>query len=282
MDQAPGYLVIGHITKDLLPGGGFRTGGTATYASLTAHLLGLRTAVVTSAEPGFCFAHAHPSIMVRCHPAERTTTFENVYSGGVRRQHLRCVANRLTGIHIPDAWRRADLVHLGPVAQEVDPRVCDLFPSPMMVVTPQGWMRSWDATGAVTRCKWPDAEHVLRRADVVVLSMEDLGGDEELLEHYVRRARHLVLTLGENGAMVFSAGRSERVPAYGVCVADPTGAGDVFAAAYVVRYAETGDTQRAAQFANSAASFVVEGAATDAVPTRDPVEWRMRHGRRRE
>ena len=41
------YLVLGHITCDVSTDG-YRLGGTATYATLTARALGLRVGVVTS------------------------------------------------------------------------------------------------------------------------------------------------------------------------------------------------------------------------------------------
>jgi sugar/nucleoside kinase (ribokinase family) len=41
------YLVIGHITEDATSTG-HRLGGTATFAALTARLLGLRVGIITS------------------------------------------------------------------------------------------------------------------------------------------------------------------------------------------------------------------------------------------
>ena len=51
-DQAtPEFLAIGHVARDLLPNGGWRLGGTVTFAAFTAQRLGLRAAIVTSASP---------------------------------------------------------------------------------------------------------------------------------------------------------------------------------------------------------------------------------------
>ena len=47
----PGYVVVGHITRDLLSTGDSRMGGTATYAAVTAARLGYRVGVLTSARP---------------------------------------------------------------------------------------------------------------------------------------------------------------------------------------------------------------------------------------
>ena len=62
---------------------------------------------------------------------------------------------------------------------------------------------------------------------------------------------------------------------------DPTGAGDVFAAAYLIRYHETGDPYEAAQFANLVASFSVEAPGTEGIPTRDEVLTYLSLKRRR-
>jgi len=278
----PGYLVIGHVSRDLAPDGTFRVGGTATYSALTAHRLGLRVGVVTSADPETSLFEDEPSIAVHCRRAVQTTTFENVYGAQGRRQYIHGVAGPLTAADLPVGWDKAPIVHLGPLAQEVHPALVEVFPSALLGVTPQGWLRRWDGRGRVSPVEWQDAGRVLSVADVVVLSLGDLGGDRRLLESYVDLARLLVLTMGEKGAIVYRRNQQQPVPAYLVDEVDPTGAGDVFAAAYFVRLHETGDAIEAARFANCAASFVVEGVGTANVASRERIEWRLRHGRLRK
>jgi 1D-myo-inositol 3-kinase len=278
-EEPPDYLVIGHVTRDLMPDGSYRPGGTATYAGLAAHRLGLRVGVVTSAAP--LDATIEAGIAVEVRPAPQTTTFENLYPGGARRQFCRAVAARLTLDDVPVPWRHARIVHLGPVAQEVDPQLVFAFGGALIGVTPQGWLRRWGADGRVQRADWPQAREVLSRAGAVFVSADDLWGDRALLRDWVRWAPLLVLTVGKEGAIVYHSGRQRRFPAYVVSEVDPTGAGDVFAAAYLVRLSETGDPYEAAQYANCAASFVVEGVGATCIPTRDEVERRLRHGRLR-
>jgi len=275
----PDYLVIGHVTRDRLPDGSYRPGGTATYAGLAAHRLGRQVGVVTSGLPDEVSVAAGIAAAVK--PAPRTTTFENLYDGGTRRQFCHAVACRLTLEDIPAAWRGAEIVHLGPVAQEVDPWLVSAFGGALVGITPQGWLRRWGADGRVQRAEWPEAREVLSRAGVVIASVDDLGGDRALLDQWVRWARLFVLTVGKEGAIVYYGGQQRRLPAYAVAEVDPTGAGDVFAAAYLVRLSEAGDPYEAAQYANCAASFVVEGRGAASVPTRDQVEWRLLHGRLR-
>jgi 1D-myo-inositol 3-kinase len=278
----PEYLVIGHVTQDQAPDGTFRVGGTATYSALAAMHLGLRVGVLTSAHPTTPLFEDQSSISVRCRPAKCTTTFENVYVAGSRQQYLRAVAEDITIADLPSGWDAVPIVHLGPVAQEVDLDLALAFPLSFLGVTPQGWLRSWDAQGLVSsvECAW--ADHVLSVADVVVLSLEDIGGDRQRLERIVDFAPTLVLTIGRDGAVVFHGGQERSMPAYAVSEVDPTGAGDVFATACIVRLHETSDIYEAARFANCAASFVVEGVGVSSVPSRAQVETRLRRGSLRD
>ena len=278
---APDYLVVGHVTKDLVPGG-FVLGGTVAFASLTAHRLGRSAAVLTRGAwlPGL--AARFDGVAFHLLPAEVTTTFENVYTPAGRVQHLRAAAPAIPAAAVPAAWRAAGVVHLGPVAQEVPPELAEAFPDATLVgVTPQGWLRTWDASGLVRPAPWDNAERVLARADVLVFSAEDVGGDLALVRRYAELARLAVVTDHRNGCTVWYQGRQEHHPAFEVDEVDPTGAGDVFAAAFLLRYGETRDSAEAARFANCVASFVVEGRGTAVLPTQQQVEQRLKTGRYR-
>jgi sugar/nucleoside kinase (ribokinase family) len=65
----------------------------------------------------------------------------------------------------------------------------------------------------------------------------------------------MVLTAGAEGCTVFMAGESRHIPAPGVIEVEATGAGDVFAAAFLVRLWQTaGNPWEAARFANELAA----------------------------
>lgn len=281
MKETPDYLVIGHATRDVAPEGGFLAGGTVTYAGITASRLGMQVAVLTSADPAFPLFRDDPSVRVHCRPAQAMTTFENVYAHGARQQHLRAIAETLTPTDLPVGWERASVVHLGPIAQEVDAALVKAFPRALLGVTPQGWLRRWDAQGLVSPAPWPFSADLLRATDAVVFSPEDVGGDRQQIAYFRQNTRLCVLTLGPIGAIVCQGANEKRVPAYQAQEVDPTGAGDVFAAAFFIRLYETRDAIEAARFANSAASFVIEGPGTSRIPSREQVEWRVQHGRLR-
>ena len=268
----PDYFVIGTVTKDVIPGG-YRPGGTVTYSSVTVQRLGLQAGVVTRADPEMDFSLlTSRGILVASAPSRETTTFENIYDGGSRTQYVRAVSDAIQDADVPESWRTAPIVHLGPLAQEMDEGIVHLFPGSLIGVTPQGWMRQWDATGRVSPTVWQGARKLLPHADVLVISEEDIGGDTHLVDEYVRLARIVIVTNGWEGSTVYADGERRQVPPRRASVeVDPTGAGDVFAAAYLVALHEQDNPFKAARFANVVASFSVEAYGIDGIPTRQQV-----------
>jgi len=100
------------------------------------------------------------------------------------------------------------------------------------------------------------------------------GGATDLGEAIAEAAG--LLDPERQGAVVYVGGSEHRVAAFDVVEVEPTGAGDVFATAFFVSYQASGDAIAAARFANCAASFVVQGAGTGAIPTMAQVRERMR------
>ena len=60
----PDFIAIGHLCCDILDGS-CMLGGSASYASLTAHRLGRRVGVVTAAGDNFPFMEAFKGIMLK-------------------------------------------------------------------------------------------------------------------------------------------------------------------------------------------------------------------------
>lgn len=270
--MAPDFLVIGHIVLDVVEGG-YRLGGTAAYASLTAQRLGLRAAVLTRTGPDVEPAAALPGVQVLSLPSPCTTTFQNTYTEHGRVQHLLAVALPIPLDSLPQEWRNAPIVLLGPLDQEVDDSMAAAFPSALVGLSPQGWMRRWDTNGRVWPQEW-DGGAALDHAQAMALAEDDLPR-RELPTGWRSRPPILALTRGREGSRLRHNGRWYAVPAYPAREVDPTGAGDVFVAAYLVRYHETGDALAAALFASCAAGLSVEAPGLAGIPTRDQVEERM-------
>ncbi len=271
--RRPDFLVVGHVTKDLLDGG-YTLGGTATYSALTAKGLGLRVAVVTAAGPDIDLGSIFQGIDLVCLPSPTTTTFRNLYRGEERTQFLYAHATPLRPEAVPLPWRTAPIVHLGPVAQEMGEEIIGLFPRSLLGLTPQGWLRGWDEEGRIHPLKWEGAPVALPEVDVLILSEEDLAGEAGALRSHLKVPGMVVITRGAKGATLYYRGGEDRLPAPPAQLVDPTGAGDIFAATFLVRFAETDDPYQALRSANVAASLSVEREGLRGVPTREEVERR--------
>lgn len=257
------FLAIGHICRDLTPDGPV-IGGTAAYSTATARELGCRTAVVTSFSAEDDWKTAIPDTAIHRVPSPQTTIFENIYKPEGRVQKIHAVANSITGSDIPDEWQRATLLLIGPIANEVDPDIMYLFSNSLIGLAPQGWLRRWDDQGRVTAVTWPSAVKYLRLAAAVFVSEEDIT-DRQLFDSYRRASRLLVKTQGENGCTVYFEDDVRQFPAWPGTVVDLTGAGDIFAAAFLIRLYQTdGNPFEAAEFANKIASVSIGAAGISA------------------
>ncbi|MGE5602477.1 MAG: PfkB family carbohydrate kinase [Nitrososphaerales archaeon] len=281
------FLTVGNVTHDITPEG-FRLGGTVSFAAVTARRLGWHPGILTRASlDGLTPGAPGPDGMVRTtglsgtpladipvvvQPSPVATTFTNLYTPEGRTQYVTAVADPVTPDGLPREWVAAPVVLLGSIARELPPHWATVFPRALMGIAPQGLMRRWDERGLVTHGRWDDGGMFLRRCDAVFLSREDVGGDEAYIAELANQTRLLVVTDGYHGATVYQNGQATAIPPRPAREVDPTGAGDVFATAFLVRYAETRNPFLAARFANIVASMSVEAAGYDAVPERAEVE----------
>ncbi len=263
------YLVIGHAACDLTSSG-TRLGGTVAFSALTARALGQRVGIVTSvaADVSLVALDGIPTITI---PSEHSTTFENIYSAEGRKQILHHHATPIDFIHVPDVWRRAGIIHLGPIANEISPILPKGFSPDLLGLTAQGWMRGWDDSGCVHPVHWED-EFALEAAGAVVISLEDVGGNMEQVERLAQHTRILAVTEGAAGCVLYWHGDRRRVRAPQFAEVDATGAGDIFAAAFFIRLFTTRDPWEAARFATLLASHSVTRAGLDGIPTEAEIQ----------
>lgn len=264
------YLAIGHVAHDITPTGP-RLGGTVAYAALTARALGMKAGIVTSAgkETPLDALHGIPIVTMN---SPHSTTFENIYTHEGRVQYLRVQAARIDFNQVPTTWREASIIHLGPIANEMDSILPAGFAPALLGVTPQGWMRQWNSEGLVSFRDWENAGSLLAHAGAIVISREDVRGDHEWIEHLAHRTRMLVMTEGAEGCVVHWHGDRRRFRAPEVREVDATGAGDVFAAAFFIRLHATRDPWEAARFATLIASHSVTRPGLEGIPTPAEIE----------
>ncbi len=265
------YLLIGHLTRDLTPMGP-KIGGTAAYSALTASALGLRVGIVTSWAADLPLGPLSHIPIYNFH-TETSTTFENIYTDHGRVQFIHHIAPQLDYHLIPEPWRNASIVHLGPVAQEVEPGIARRISDSLVCLTPQGWLRSWDKEKRVHASEWPEASYVLRQAGAAVLSVEDVGGSEDRIEEMATNCRILAVTESDQGSRVYWNGDVRRFRPPNVTEVDATGAGDIYAAAFFSRLFSTRDPWEAGRFATQLAAYTVTRIGLiDSIPTQAEIE----------
>ena len=273
----PAFLAIGHFCQDVAPNG-YTIGGGAAYSTVTARNLGLGTHAVTSVAEDF--NRKNPvldRINVTYHDSIETTIFDNQYDQyGKRRQMILGIGDKLQPSHIPIELQNTGIVYLCPIADEVDPELVRCFKHSLIGVTPQGWMRQWGSSRQVRPKRWDTAEMILSHTDILVLSDEDILANPKDLDKYIQWTKIVVLTRGKNGAVLYENGQVIESSSYSVKEVDPTGAGDVFAAAFLINYYDTGSSVSALNFAHCVASFAVEGRGLTAIPTLEQVKNRIR------
>jgi len=261
----PDYLVIGHVTRDF-KNEGYTIGGTVTYSSLCAKALGKNPVVLTACAHDLSLDElkAIPTIVK---PSQKSTTFENVETQNGRKQVLYSIATSIEVNDIPMEYLSTDIVHIGPVADEVAPSVINAFPNSFICLTPQGWMRERDEFNHVQLKPRISADKLLVRADATVISVEDVRNDESRIHDYANIAKVLAVTEGYNGARVYWNGDVRHFSAPNVDVNDPTGAGDIFATVFFCHLYYTKDPWESARRAVMIASASVSRIGIKGVPT---------------
>ena len=267
----PEFVAIGHVTLDRF-GDAIRPGGAALYAVVTAHRLGLSAALLTSHGDDFPLEVLPPQIEVVSLDAAETTSFEYRAGEGERAMRVSAAARPLGPDDVPEDWRAADIVMLNPVLDEVDPLVITAFAESSVGAGVQGYLRALGPDGRVIPRPWASPDVVLDRAQAVFLSLEDVNHDASDTVEWFQRVPVGAVTDGRRGAHLYVNGERYRVRPRRSREVDPTGAGDVFAAAFMVEYRRQGDPWEAAAAAACAAALSVEAEGWVGVPDRSRLE----------
>jgi sugar/nucleoside kinase (ribokinase family) len=267
------YLAVGHVTVDVVPGGERRPGGTALYSALQAARLGLDATILTRGRPDEIRGLLGPladEVELIVEPASQTTTLETQGSGEQRRQRVLAWAGPIE----TDALARSDILHLAPVAAELDTPPAGVWP--FVGLTPQGLARAWSepANEIAPRLLAPSALALFDRCDAVVLSREEQAACEQGIVRARSRGALVAVTAAESETLLLpgSAGPLRIAVSPVAETVDDLGAGDVWAAALFVALAGGVAPAEAARLAGTAASLRLRGAGPAAIATRAEIE----------
>jgi len=129
-------------------------------------------------------------------------------------------------------------------------------------------------------------EKIFKNTDYLILNeteMEEIFGIGINDKVYIGRIfhkkkecgiRNIILTLGDNGSVLFSEDDNiKKYDAYEVKAVDTTAAGDSFIGAFTMKICETGDADKAIKYATAVSAIVVtRQGAQDSIPTREEIE----------
>ncbi len=265
-------MAVGHVTNDRLAQGRF-PGGSALYAGLTAAKLGAAVRIVTSFGLDFTGREliSRAGIELEGDPAERTTTFEAIDTDERRTWRALSRANLIRG-----PIRGADIVFACPVLAEVDPSCLQATPGVIVAAGLQGWLRSLGSDGLVEP-REPPALDFVQGCRVVFCSDEDLAHNApRVLPQLLHLAEIVVVTEGPRGAVVYLEGRPHRIHASPAArELDPTGAGDTFAASFLLALASGVSPLESAVVGACAASIVIESPGPQAIEGLSALEERL-------
>jgi sugar/nucleoside kinase (ribokinase family) len=251
-------------------------GGTVAFAAAQAHRLGFSVGIVTAAGDDIDVQALMPYAQVVKQPSGASTTFENHYERGQRKQRLHARSAPLVIDALPRDWRAPAIALIGPVFGEIDPAMAAAFDDRALVgVSPQGWLRALDRDGNVVRARY-EGVPFWTGADAIFVSDEDLLGGRDDAEPWAAEGAIIAMTESDRGAQIYVDGSWRRIASYPEDEVDPTGAGDTFATAFLIRLHETNDIAEAARFGAAAASLSIGGIGVDATPDRAQIEARMR------
>jgi hypothetical protein len=249
--------------------GGPRLGGAAAFAGLLARGFGHPVTILTAIDDAFPYLGDLAGISLRRAPSGERTRFRNHYRpDGSREQTILSRAAEIPGAAIRDAVRDlppGSAVLYCPVADELEGR--GPLPRPrgrgaLAGAVPQGLFRRWDPAGRVA-ARW-SAEVPARLAGLDFASVSET----EFPEQMSRSVPLLAVTRGRLGAVLHRPRRPPlTIPASPCAEVDPTGAGDVFAAALLAGLWRALPLEHAAGLAAAAAAISVESFGTAGVPT---------------
>ncbi|MHB8470401.1 MAG: carbohydrate kinase family protein [Gaiellaceae bacterium] len=234
--------VIGHLSRDVVAGAP-RIGGGPWYAGRALRVLG--DAAVLFAKCGdderarFQRRLASLGLPASLASGGETTSFSFSYDpGGERRMRVEAVGEPWQLDEPPHALlRRVEWLHVAPLLRsDFDAAALERLGSGRrLLLDGQGLVRVPEA-GELRLDRRYDPD-MLRHVAILKVSAEEahvLAGDPDPAALAELGVPEVLLTLGAEGSVVVVNGRAENVPARPVeNGADPTGAGDAFAIAYL-------------------------------------------------
>ena len=255
--------VVGNLSRDVVNGGRPRVGGGPYYAAQALRLTGFAARIATKCAPAdrdLVRRLAALGVPVSWRPADSTAAFAFSYDGDDRRMTVETLGEPWSPREAADAAAGASWVHAAALGRSD-------FPPATLAALAVGRRLSLDGQGLTRLPRTGPLEldgnfdpDMLRHVRVLKLAEEEAAVLSALDEDGLRAlgVPEIVVTRGSRGSLVWWRGRLDAVGAQPVAgAADPTGAGDAFAVAYLAARAVGYEPRGAARRASSVVSMLL-------------------------
>jgi hypothetical protein len=249
--------LFGHLTVDLIFELGVlrcvSVGGPPAYGGLTALKLGHSPQLVTRFGPDI-FEHGFSRLKLGglsfapgSEARRSTTRFEIHYQRGRRRLRLLARCSRLGVEQVEDASYRVSVV--SPVCGEIGGHLLERIrpKSDYLFVDPQGFVRGFNRRGWAFH-RSPRDTLFVRVADAIKVDPQEAAaltgarGPREVVKRLLKMGPTcVILTWGRRFVYLGTGGNLWRAAPPAVRAVDPTGAGDIFSAAFATTMASDAD-----------------------------------------
>lgn len=266
--------------------------GCSTNACLAANYLGENCTLIGTV--GQDFQQVLESelsargIQYKLYPSRETGGFSlNYYDDqGNRTLDILGIAEDIpTDAEVPDD---SDFVLIGPILNEISydlvANIKNKSSAPILT-DPQGLLRFAKNKAIVHENnenfkKVAQISTIVKANELETYTITGLDGRKEpekaVKALYEYGCEIAVVTLAEVGSVIFDGKHVYKIPPFRVNAVDPTGAGDTYAAGFMVQYTETPDDLiRVGCFASSVASVMVENSGPIFPLTRKEADRRM-------
>jgi len=269
-------VTLGHVTLDRIGIGRYRKtgwvpGGPAVHTSLTAISLGARPLITSKVGTDFGQRRVRwlrqKGVDIRFLTVVKapTTKFEITYKNDHRRLRLLGRCDNLETLDLKQNIR-IHCLHIAPVIGEITETVAGWFADRSMFVSldPQGYLRKVGRSRVISERRWLDRS-LLKKIGILKATSDELRamvGDSD--SNALKRLKGMgpsicIHTRGCEGLDLLLPSGFFHIPAYRPeKVVDPTGAGDVFTAAFLLDFSRSGDAVWSACLGTAAASLKIE------------------------
>lgn len=254
--------------------------GCSVNAALTARRLGLQKVALVGCAGGGLLKKLLADLMDRglyrvcIREVLDTGGFKLTYSPDLRSRRLEVIGGfeKIRPSDVPPELLDARIILIGPVMQEVDLELLEFVrrgTKAEIFLDPQGLVRRATPRSEVVLVREEWLREAVRLCDYVKPNEEEaklmtqMEGEDSVRELKRWGAKVSIVTLAEQGSMLYDGERLYKIPAYKTRAIDPTGAGDVYAGAFIFSKLTGNDLLEAGLFASAVASIKVEHVGLD-------------------